>query len=402
MDFEEWALPEGRDRDELMDGVSKLQSFCAHEPRLAELARHPAILATVARFLDAEPVLLQDMALLKPPGGGREKPWHQDKAFFDIPLGTPVVGVWIALDEATIGNGCMHLLPGTHAEGPVVHFARRDFQICDTQVQTHRDTAVPLPPGGALFFDGLLHHGTPPNLTSTRRRAVQLHYVPGQNRADSAGRPAGGLRRGRQGRHLLSHVTRRPVFHRRLSSGPQCPCLAQCRLHGEAVQSLPVEFETSHSWQLLPLEPGFGSGQTCRRRLDRRQKAGVFEQLHRRTRLDRTCVDGSHVRAKGGSRDRHHPDSQPGRWHPARRRTARSTATEARVRPGRHGVRLKGREPRVAAPPHPAVDLRIGPPIRSLTSGEWIEARKYCPVIEQRSPRTIGMPVATVPLGRIR
>ncbi|MFB6680229.1 phytanoyl-CoA dioxygenase family protein [Streptomyces sp. NPDC056390] len=178
VEFEEWAHPEQRNRDELLDGVRKLQHFCAHEPRLAELARHPAILATVARFLEAEPVLIQDMALLKPPGGGREKPWHQDKAFFDIPLGTAVVGVWIALDDATIDNGCMHVLPGTHTEGPVVHFTRRDFQICDTEVQTHRDTAVPLPPGGALFFDGLLHHGTPSNLTDTRRRAVQLHYVP--------------------------------------------------------------------------------------------------------------------------------------------------------------------------------------------------------------------------------
>ncbi|TQJ37846.1 putative transposase of IS4/5 family DUF4096 [Streptomyces sp. SLBN-115] len=35
------------------------------------------------------------------------------------------------------------------------------------------------------------------------------------------------------------------------------------------------------AWQLLPLELGFGSGQTCWRRLDRWQKAGVFEQLHR-------------------------------------------------------------------------------------------------------------------------
>ncbi|WP_373465071.1 transposase [Streptomyces sp. V2I9] len=35
------------------------------------------------------------------------------------------------------------------------------------------------------------------------------------------------------------------------------------------------------AWQLLPLELGFGSGQTCWRRLGRWQKAGVFEQLHR-------------------------------------------------------------------------------------------------------------------------
>lgn len=35
------------------------------------------------------------------------------------------------------------------------------------------------------------------------------------------------------------------------------------------------------AWQLLPLELGFGSGQTCWRRLDRWQQAGVFDRLHR-------------------------------------------------------------------------------------------------------------------------
>ncbi|MEU9788813.1 transposase, partial [Streptomyces phaeochromogenes] len=64
------------------------------------------------------------------------------------------------------------------------------------------------------------------------------------------------------------------------------------------------------AWQLLPLELGFGSGQTCWRRLDRWQQAGVFDQLHRillaelnaAGELDwsRVRVDGSHIRAKKG------------------------------------------------------------------------------------------------------
>lgn len=62
------------------------------------------------------------------------------------------------------------------------------------------------------------------------------------------------------------------------------------------------------AWQLLPPELGFGSGQTCWRRLDRWQRAGVFDQLHQvllaelnaAGRLDwsRACADGSHIRAK--------------------------------------------------------------------------------------------------------
>ncbi|MEU8718597.1 transposase [Streptomyces sp. NPDC048663] len=64
------------------------------------------------------------------------------------------------------------------------------------------------------------------------------------------------------------------------------------------------------AWQLLPLEMGFGSGQTCWRRLDRWQRAGVFDQIHRillaklnaAGELDwsRACVDGSHIWANKG------------------------------------------------------------------------------------------------------
>ncbi|MEV0192198.1 IS5 family transposase [Kitasatospora purpeofusca] len=67
---------------------------------------------------------------------------------------------------------------------------------------------------------------------------------------------------------------------------------------------------TGIPWQQLPLELGFGSGQTCWRRLERWQDAGVFAQLHRillselnaAGELDwsRACVDASHVRAKKG------------------------------------------------------------------------------------------------------
>ncbi|MGA5629559.1 IS5 family transposase [Streptomyces cellulosae] len=66
------------------------------------------------------------------------------------------------------------------------------------------------------------------------------------------------------------------------------------------------------SWQLLPLELGFGSGQTCWRRLGRWHEAGVFDQLHRLLLSElhaagdldwsRACVDASHIRAKKGAR----------------------------------------------------------------------------------------------------
>ncbi len=161
--------------DERLDYVRKLMWFVGFDPRLHALAYHPGLQAVLTRLLDDTPVMFQDMALIKPPRIGREKPWHQDKAYFNLDLRESVVGCWIALDEATVENGCMHLRPDMPLQ-PLVHFRRRDWQICDTETLGKQCVAAPLKPGGVLLFDGLLVHGTPHNTSGMRRRAVQFHY----------------------------------------------------------------------------------------------------------------------------------------------------------------------------------------------------------------------------------
>ena len=158
--------------------VRKLMSFGIWDERLKATSEHPGIVAALRRLQGEAPVLFQEMALLKPPHIGREKPWHQDCAYFDLPLETPVVAIWIALEDATPENGCLHLIPGSHRSGPMPHFKRRDWQICDTDVAVDRGVMVPLKPGGCLFWHGLLHHGSPPNHSSLSRRALQYHYKP--------------------------------------------------------------------------------------------------------------------------------------------------------------------------------------------------------------------------------
>ena len=165
--------------DQRQDAVRKLMWFTPHEPRLNAMAQHLGLLALVGRVLnqpaDAPLKMFQDMALLKPPRLGREKPWHQDKAYFNIDSREQVVGVWIALDAATLDNGCMHLMPQLPRQ-PITHFQRRDWQVCDTEILGETCVAAPLKPGGMLLFDGLLVHGTPHNTSDQRRRAVQFHY----------------------------------------------------------------------------------------------------------------------------------------------------------------------------------------------------------------------------------
>lgn len=59
------------------------------------------------------------------------------------------------------------------------------------------------------------------------------------------------------------------------SPGPQSAADRLC------LQVILYVLHNDIAWQLLPLELGFGSGQTCWRRLDRWQQVGVFDQLHR-------------------------------------------------------------------------------------------------------------------------
>src|SRR5262249_49468056 len=92
-----------------------------------------------------------------------------------------VVGVWIALDWATIENGCMHVLSGGHKVGPLRHHHTFDCEIMGGRVDSSKAVPVELPPGGAMFFHGLLPHQTPPNASADRRRALQFHYRSAQS-----------------------------------------------------------------------------------------------------------------------------------------------------------------------------------------------------------------------------
>lgn len=175
--FEAGYETAGQDPEERERYVRKCMWFVEHDQRLAHMANHPTLHAIMRRLIGSEARLIQDMALLKPPHIGREKPWHQDTAYFLYEPLEQIIGTWTALDEATAENGCMHVIPGSHRLGPMPHYHDRDCQLPDDVIDVDSDVVVPLKPGGVLFFSGLIHHGTPPNQSSARRRAIQLHYA---------------------------------------------------------------------------------------------------------------------------------------------------------------------------------------------------------------------------------
>src|SRR5207247_656920 len=105
------------------DAVRKFSSLCDHEPVFRAHAQNPALLDMVEDLIGTPIRLYADQALLKPPLVGSEKLPHQDNAYFRVAPDDAVITCWCALDDATIENGCMHYLPGSHRLGIVEHDA---------------------------------------------------------------------------------------------------------------------------------------------------------------------------------------------------------------------------------------------------------------------------------------
>jgi phytanoyl-CoA hydroxylase len=153
--------------------IRKYMDFVRDAPALEMAAMNRRLHALLDQLLGEGRVLFQEMALVKPPHIGTEKPWHQDAAYFRLTDPGLIVGVWIALDPALRENGCMELVPGSHLHGAMPHQHENDFNRCrivPQHVRAAERIAIEMQPGDALIFHSLLHHYTAPNASPLRRR----------------------------------------------------------------------------------------------------------------------------------------------------------------------------------------------------------------------------------------
>jgi phytanoyl-CoA hydroxylase len=161
------------------DLIRKFGDFTDAVPALLRAAMSARLHQVLDALMGQGRVLLQEMALVKPPKFSGEKPWHQDAAYFRGNDPNLMFGVWIALDPATRENGCMEVIPGSHLLGPAPHVPAEDINLCTIRpdlVHAERRIALPMNPGDVLIFHSLTHHYTAANRSNQRRRALQFHY----------------------------------------------------------------------------------------------------------------------------------------------------------------------------------------------------------------------------------
>lgn len=152
------------------------------DPVFAAFSRSPKMRAAAAAIGFRDPLLLQSMVIMKPPGIGGEVTCHQDSTFLHTEPES-CVGFWVALDAATLENGCMEFIPGGH-EGPLRRLFRRKpgggtemLSLADDPYPEERRVAAPAAVGDLVVFSGRAPHMSRANRSALPRMAYTLHVI---------------------------------------------------------------------------------------------------------------------------------------------------------------------------------------------------------------------------------
>ncbi len=170
----------GQAVDRPEDAVSKV--FKLHrDPVFADFAHAAAVVDLVSELIAPDIDVFLSQFIFKTPGAWGQ-PWHQDSFYFPFDPARPVVGVWLAVTEATLVNGCLHVLPGSQAEPVHTHVADRRpnanygyFEIVDYDMAASEP--VLMDPGDLLVFDSHLMHCSTDNESDGIRAAMVYHYA---------------------------------------------------------------------------------------------------------------------------------------------------------------------------------------------------------------------------------
>lgn len=134
--------------------------------------------AIAKQLLGEEAALHGEHAINKPPRQGAATPWHQDEAYWDPAFDYAELSIWIPLQPATLENGCMQFIPGSHkqevAEHQPIGNDPRVHGLELVEVDARKAVACILPAGGCTIHGSRTMHYAGPNTSDAPRRALIL------------------------------------------------------------------------------------------------------------------------------------------------------------------------------------------------------------------------------------
>ena len=177
-----------RDHDRLLAAHPDFRDNCpallTYDLAFLNYARDPNILDMAAQVIGSDIALWNMSFFAKPAHNGKKTPYHQDGEYWPIrPLATCTV--WIAVDDATVENGCLKLIPGSHKDKRLMaHEQRNDPELTLQQelVPNEFDESTAenlvLEAGQMSLHDIYLAHGSEINTSDKPRRGMTLRLMP--------------------------------------------------------------------------------------------------------------------------------------------------------------------------------------------------------------------------------
>ena len=173
-------------------------------------ATHPRLLDAVAALLGEDLLLTDSVFRIKEPGSGTHYGWHQDSARIVVEPAPAIV--YVAISDATVENGCLAVIPGTHdrvrAFDLVANPGQARRRVARVrEVDPSRAVFMELRAGEVAIFSANVVHGSAPNRSAAARFAI-LHDFTSTAARQSVGRGSGQLVRGRD---AFGHFAHEPV-----------------------------------------------------------------------------------------------------------------------------------------------------------------------------------------------
>ena len=233
----------------LSDSDVLARILCIHQPHfvsevMERYVKHPKICGILSQITaahlphwDGSVKCMQSMLFVKPPTF-QGQAWHQDEIY--IPTrDRSLIGAWIAMDDATVENGCLWVVPGSHRSGYLYpqrpHGNPDEFDVSNESFGFDESEAVPVEvkAGSVVFFNGYLLHRSLKNRGTIYRRVLVNHYCNAWSLLPWAVRP---------GEHVASADRRTivpvagvdPYAWKGIEAPPQEVYLRQCKAVNEA------------------------------------------------------------------------------------------------------------------------------------------------------------------------
>ena len=144
--------------------------LASRSPKFREWVADSRILDVLEPILGPDIEFLSDKAVFKDHDTDFGSPWHQDHPYW---VGSHKISLWVALDEATVANGCLKLVPGSHRT-EIEHADVDDghgfaYRMGDQDALEAEAVTAPLPVGGAIVFHDLTLHASHENASGADR-----------------------------------------------------------------------------------------------------------------------------------------------------------------------------------------------------------------------------------------